>query len=768
LYSLFFIIDICFYLEYLTEYAIKKIKQPTDNFVLSEWGSSMKDSDYGFWDFMYGIWKIISPFKKYVIWIFLGIIIELVYTIVLPLCLQIIIDKGIKNNDLNLIIHVISGLGIFFIVYTFTYIFESYVTSILTAKSLDNLRWRMINQVYSLPVSYFQQNQSTSILARFSNDISAIENVIVRAIFDFYYLMAAILCCMTLLFFVEWRLALVVLILSPLLIIIPEKISKKAKKSSYMYKTKQEDLLNRIQEHIHGQPIIRLFGLRRYMMNIYSETNQIVIKNGIKSHYLSLMVGVATNTGSDFILLLVIALGSILAIKGFMTAGAFIAFSAYLFNIGGATSNLSNILPILYQSVGSMQRIDEFLGKAVTPDKHIEEADFPQFMKGICFKDVSFSYDGKKAQIDNVNFEIPKGTLTAFIGTSGAGKSTISKLIMGFFLPGKGKILFDDFDISETSINLFRSQIGAVLQDTFLFNTSIKENIRYGSLDASDEEIQEAARSADIHDWIMTLPEIYDTQVGEAGSKLSGGQRQRIAIARALVRKPKILILDEAFSALDPATELSISETIKKLAKKMTIISITHNLASVSDFNHIFVMTDGKVLEQGSHKKLLSQQGLYYELWQKQTGLFFKKDTQEFEITTDRLAKIPLLSEINQKDLEKVKERLTTESFEQGKEILCQGDPGRRFYFIAKGRVEIEKTTSDGKVLHLGVKEIGDFFGEVSLISNCPITATVRARDNTICLALSRDHFQRFLDRHPDIEKRIKDVAQKRINSNKL
>jgi ATP-binding cassette subfamily B protein len=720
----------------------------------------MKASNYGLRHFMGGIWIIISPFKKYLILLFFGFIIELSYTIILPLGLQIIIDKGIKNNNITLIIHVISGLGLFFVVSTIIYMFDAYITSKLTAKSLNNLRYHMIQQAYFLPVSYYQQNKSTSIVARFSNDVTTIETFIIRALFDIAFFIASILCCMVLLFIVQWRLALVVLFLAPLMIIISQKVSQQATRFSYLYKTNQEDLLNIIQENINGQPIIRLYGLRQFMMDMYFRKNQTVISNGIKSHYSSQLAGVATHTGSGFILLIVISLGSILTVKGFMTVGAFIAFSTYLFKIAGTTSSLSNILPILYQSIGSMQRIDEFLKQETVPAKDAQQIDFPQFMNKICFRDVSFSYDGKKTQINNVNIEIKKGALTAFIGTSGAGKSTLSKLIMGFLLPGKGKIMLDELNIAETSIDLFRSQIGAVLQDTFLFNTSIKENIRYGRLNASDQEIREAAQAAEIHEWIMTLPETYDTPVGESGGKLSGGQRQRIAIARALVRKPKILILDEAFSALDPATEMSISKTIKKLAKNMTIISITHNLPSVSDFDHIFVMTDGKVLEQGSHHKLLSQQGFYYELWQKQTGLYFKSDTQEFEITTERLAKIPLLSAINQTDLKKIKDQLTTECFEQGNNILCQGDPGKRFYFIAKGAVVIENRTSDGKIHHLGVKETGDYFGEVSLISNCPITANVRARDHTICLVLSRDHFQRFLNRHPDLEKRIKEIIQ--------
>jgi ATP-binding cassette subfamily B protein len=722
----------------------------------------MKKSDYGLWHLMCGILKIISPFKRYLFLTFLCIIVQLTYTLVLPIGMQLIIDKGIKNNDLDLIIYVISGLGIIYIIFTIAYLLDAYIMSILTARSLDNLRNRMINQVYFYPISS-QENKSTKILARFSNDISTIENVFIRAISDLVYYSASIICCTILLFFVQWRLALVVIFLSPLLIIIPRKISQKATTYSYIYKTNQEDLLNNIQEFIKGQSIIRLFGLRNYMMNQYLQANQPVYTNGIKSNYLNSLVGVTTIIGTGFLLLIIVALGSILTVKTYMSVGTFIAFSAYLHNITGSTQGLSGVIPILYQSIGSMQRIDEFLENETRQVKYSDHIEVLPFENEICLRDVYFSYDGKKSQLRNINIKIPKGSLTAFVGTSGAGKSTISKLIMGFLLPGKGKIMIDEIDNTESSIELFRSQIGAVLQDTFLFNTSIKENIRYGYLDASDHEIQESARAAEIHDWIMTLPETYNTQVGESGEKLSGGQRQRIAIARALVRKPKILILDEAFSALDPATEFSINQTIKKLAKSITIISITHNLTSVYDFTHLFVMNDGIILEQGDHQQLLSQKGFYYELWQKQTGLFFNKDFSDVEISIDRLAKIPLLSTMTQNDLEWIKEHLITETFEQGKVILCQGDPGKCFYIVAKGVVEIEIKDSDNKVHHLGVVETGDYFGEISLFKNCPITATVRARSRTICLVLSRQHFQGFLDKYPELESHMKKVADRKL-----
>ena len=729
----------------------------------------MKETGYGLRQFMYGIWKLISPFKKYLFLILFCVTIELSYAIVLPLGLKILIDQGMKHNDLTLIIQVISGLGIIYAIYTVIYILDAYIMSILTAKALDKLRSRMINQVYCLPVNYYQQNKSTSILSRFSNDVSTIENVFNRAIMGLLYFTGLIVCCTIILFFIQWRLALVVICLSPLLIIIPKKISQKATTSNYSYKTKQEDLLNIVQEQINGQTIIRFFGLRNYMMNMYSKSSQKVVNNGTQSLYLSLLVGVTTNIGADFLLLAVIALGSVLSVKGFMTAGTFIAFSAYLFSIASSTEGLSNIIPILYQSIGSMQRIDEFVGKKTLHDKqHKQKIELPQLTKEICFKDVSFSYDGKKAQIDNVNFKIHKGTLTAFIGKSGVGKTTLSKLIMNFLLPDKGVISMDDIDISLSDIDSLRSQMSAVFQDTFLFNTSIKDNIRYGRLEATDEEIIEAAQYAKIYDWIMTLPEKFDTTVGEDGENLSGGQRQRIAIARALVRKPKLLILDEAFSALDPATEFLVHETIKTLAKKMTVILITHNLTSVCDYNQIFVLADGQLLEQGSHQNLLSQKGLYYDLWQKQTGLYFKKDSQEYEITIERLAKVPLLSAMNTNELECIKDQLTTETFEQGKKIIRQGDPGKRFYIIAKGIVEIERTDSNQKMHHIGVMEIGDYFGEISLFINCPITATVRARSETVCLALSRNHFQRLLDRNPELEKRMKEVAEQKISTDEI
>lgn len=725
-------------------------------------------SAYGVWRLIRGIWKIISSFKKYIYILFLCIMIELIYTIIFPLGLQLIIDKAIKNNDLDLLIYVAGGLGIVFVINTIMVICECYVVSLLNAKALDVVRSQMIYQMYSFPVSYYQKNQSTSILAYFSNDISAIENVIIRTLVKVLFFSASIICCTIILFFVEWRLALSVLCLTPLLIIIPDKISNKATDVSYTYKSTEAELLNNIQEHIFGQKIIRLFGLRNHMMNIYTEINQKVVYSSIKSNYLSLLIGATSFMGTSLLLLTIILFGAFLAIKGYITVGTLIAFSAYMFSIAEASGGLSNLIPILYQSTGSMQRIEEFLTKEGVCDEKKSGIDFVPFKKDICFQDVSFSYDGEKDHLSNINFIIPVRTFSAFVGTSGSGKSTISQLMIRLLSPDKGSILIDGTDITETSMDALRSKISIVFQDTFLFNISIKENIRYGHLSASDAEITSAAKAAEIHDWIMTLPKKYNTQVGVAGGNLSGGQRQRIAIARALLRKPKLLILDEAFSALDPSTELLINETVKKLSDEMTIISITHNLTSINDAHQIFVMSEGKITEHGAHDNLLSQKGLYYELWDKQTGFHFRKIKQKYEITTERLSKIPVLSFLEPEHLKSISNLLITESFEQGKTILSQGEPGKQFYIIVNGKVEITKIDSNGAFHHVGVLEKGDYFGEISLIKQSPITATVRACSKTICLILIRDHFQHLLDLSPELKKKILDIAEKKMESGNI
>jgi len=242
----------------------------------------------------------------------------------------------------------------------------------------------------------------------------------------------------------------------------------------------------------------------------------------------------------------------------------------------------------------------------------------PRLAREIRFADVTFSYNGGQSQLDHVSLTIPAGETVAIVGPSGAGKSTILSLITRLYDVTAGAVTIDGHDLRQVTQDSLRAQIGVVLQETFLFNTTVRENIRLGKLDATDAEIEAAARAAEIHDLIVSLPQGYDTPTGELGGLLSGGQRQRIAIARAILREPTILILDEATSALDPATEAAIIATLERLARKRTVLVVTHRLAAIQRADRIFVVDAGSVVEHGRHDELLDRRGLYYELWWKQ------------------------------------------------------------------------------------------------------------------------------------------------------
>jgi ATP-binding cassette subfamily B protein len=262
------------------------------------------------------------------------------------------------------------------------------------------------------------------------------------------------------------------------------------------------------------------------------------------------------------------------------------------------------------------QRIEDIL-QEVPKIKDVSDAiELSNFEREIYFDNVSFKYSEDRCGIENLSLKIRKGDFVAFVGGSGAGKSTIVNLITRLYEPTSGKILFDGIDLCQATMGSLRSQIGLVSQEVILFNYSMRENIRMGNLKATDEAVETAAKAAQIHDFILTLPEGYDSSVGDRGGQLSGGQKQRIALARALIRNPAILILDEATSALDPLTEAEIISTLEQLAKERTVIVITHSLKQVLGANTIFVLENGKLVASGSHGNLIEQEGLYASLWQ--------------------------------------------------------------------------------------------------------------------------------------------------------
>jgi ATP-binding cassette subfamily B protein len=433
-------------------------------------------------------------------------------------------------------------------------------------------------------------------------------------------------------------------------------------------------------------------------------------------------------------------------------------------SLSNALLSVVDYAPTLSLGREAYRRIREVIEAPLAVHEREDPRFLPVLQTEIVFANVDFSYDGEQKTLAGVKVRVPRSAYVAFAGPSGSGKSTMLNLLLRFYDPQGGFITIDGHDLKSVTQASLRAQMGVVLQDNPLFSASIRENILGGRPDASAEAIDQAAKSAGVHDFILSLSHGYDTLVGEHGIALPPAQAQRLAIARAILRDPPILLLDEITSALDPADEMAVNETLRALGKGRTVISVTHRLATIADADHIFFFDRGQVVEQGSHFELLAANGAYANYWRKQAGFTFSPDGRHVDVDARRLKFFPILERLDEKQLGELAPFFATETFQPGREIVRQNDPGDKFYIIARGKVEVWRTEEQsGRMTRVAVLHDGDYFGEITLITGFPRTATVRTLTVCTCISLERGQFNRMLDRFPDLQRQISEVAVQRL-----
>jgi ATP-binding cassette subfamily B protein len=365
--------------------------------------------------------------------------------------------------------------------------------------------------------------------------------------------------------------------------------------------------------------VIRAYGLEAHAARNFRRLLDELLAVLSRATFLSYLLSRLPSLTFLLTQLAVLAVGGWLAINGQLTVGALVAYQALLIGLNNAVYNLTWTLPSFVDAAAGWQRVREVFDEPMgIADRPGAEA-LPPFATAIEFENVRFAYpDAKTAAIEGLNLRIDAGDYVALVGRSGVGKSSIIGLIMRFYEVSEGRVLIDGRDVRDVTLASLRRQVGLVSQEVMLFNTTVRENIRLGSLDASDADIEAAARAAEIHEFIMSLPEGYQTDAGVAGSRFSGGERQRIALARALVRRPAILLLDEFSSALDPTTEAAILKTITRLKGTCTIIAVTHRLSMAEDADRVVVVRGRRVVESGSHAELIARESSEYSaLWRR-------------------------------------------------------------------------------------------------------------------------------------------------------
>jgi ATP-binding cassette subfamily B protein len=473
-------------------------------------------------------------------------------------------------------------------------------------------------------------------------------------------------------------------------------------------------------------------------------------------------------TGSSYsVLVTAMGVGTFLTLQGQLSVGSLIAFFELVWFMVTAVEEFAKIVPRFQQAAAGMRRVQELLAERADVTDATDAKPLPPLAHAIRFDNVSFGYGGSDSILTDVNLTIPARRSVAIVGPSGCGKTTMLGLLMRLHDASTGSVTFDGWDVRGVTQASLRAQIGVVLQESGLFNLTVRESIRLGRPDATDEEVEAAARDADMHDTVRRLPQGYETPVGERGVRLSGGQRQRIALARALVRRSPILILDEPTSALDAESEAAVLATLDRLALDRTVVLVTHRLASVANFDQIIVLDDGRVVERGTHEELLALNGTYSRVWQRQTGFIISTGSEQAHVEPARLRGIPLFEHLDDAQLAIVADRFATERYAEGEVVVEEGARGDRLHIIVRGKIEVLRRDAEGQTQRLSALEDGDFFGEIALLRGVPRTATVRTRTPCLMLALERDEFLNLLRTVPQLRTRIEKVAEMREEADK-
>lgn len=680
-----------------------------------------------------------------------ALLIDVAYDNLLPLCMKFLVDKAILPQDSGAFFLIVGILAAGFVVAVVSAVARDYLYAWLGAHSLHDIRLEMYAQLQRLSMEYFGRVRSGDLVARFSTDLAAVENVLVTGMPTAFLAAGNVVVSSVVLFVLEPRLALIVLIALPFCVLGPRFLGPRAISTGYRMRQEQGILASMVQENFQSQRVIKAFALQGAALSQFRVQSEKILRSGLTFGFYAYGTQRTPNIAMGLFNVLVLSAGGYLALHGQLTVGSLVSFQALFVNVAVSVMTLAAFAPTLLQAATGLQRIHELLAAPAGVRDRPDAVELKVLRKAIRMENVSFSYTGERRDLDQISLEIPKGARVAFVGPSGCGKSTCVSLIVRFFDPLEGRICYDDVDLRDASLGSLSAQMGVVFQENVLFNTSIRENVRMGRAAASDAEIEQACRLAELHDQIGGMPQGYDSPVGEGGSRLSGGQRQRLAIARALIRRPSILVLDEATSALDPAAEAAINATLERVAGHQTTISVTHRLAPLVGFDRIFVFQAGRLVEAGTHGELLAREGLYAQLWSKQHAVTLREDGARAQVDPASLQRIGIFRDLDASMYREIAELFVVEEAPPGRVIFREGRAGDKFYVIARGRVRISARTEDGTEHDFAVHQDGDNFGEVALMLDKPRNATAISEAATVLLTIRRAAFQRLLDRHPAV-----------------
>ena len=693
--------------------------------------------------------RYLKPYKLRQAEIFVYMLLSLAFTSAFPFVTRELFDgpladASLGGGEFSDVVTLLVILGVAFVVSLLAGLRQAYQSAYVSGSVVRDIRQEMFERLQHIPTKWFGRYPQGDVLSRLFSDVGQVQaglsDTIGQGIFQAISLVVSAIIMLT----VSIPLGIVVLAGAPVVAVVYKSMAKGATTRSLAVQEDNAALFGVAGQNYQANSVVKMFGLAGHERTRFRRASDRLFNSQVRLSLFGGFFGLSVNMIVTLLRLGVLGFGAWLIFEGRFTLGGLVAFLAIMGEVLSPVTVLTTLGQDIQASMGSLMRINEVLEADLEPAGD-ELRDLPLLEKEIRLTGLGFSYTQERRALDDIDAVIGAGTKVAFVGPSGSGKSTVLKMLMRMYEPDEGAVMIDGIDLRQGSIRSLRDQVGVVFQDPFLFDTTVRENIALGKSDATDAEVLAAAEMAEIDTFIDQLPRGYDTLVGEAGGNLSGGQRQRVSIARALIRNPRILLLDEATSALDARTERQINDTLERAGAGRTVVAVTHRLTSITGYDKIFVVVDGRLDESGSHDELLARGGTYARLWAEQTGGVMPEEAP-FDAPA-ALARIPIFKDVDEEGLADIASHLQAAEIGAG-ESVAEG--GGRLMVVSHGRAEVLSPGPDRELVPTADLGPGDAFGLSALLGS-ETGAVLRAVEKMTVLVLDDESLVAVSASHPSV-----------------